>query len=222
MASDGTHSSLISPRERGATGIGWPAEDKQRPAQNKWPECDCKGLSTVKTRGFWGLFDAQFLHRVAWSISVLLRMKAGKTKSRCLRDFFQNNYSRPYASSGGRFYMQTMVFASIWSTSRIIDVNAEKDLASALVMLLMIKKFLVHGFPTAQEIGHPEIRTSFKVWSSKKQRSRWITSKRSQMGEKFRKFGLEKVFGFMPRCFLGYLTSKDLDISSRGLFKISP
>jgi cyclopropane-fatty-acyl-phospholipid synthase len=202
-------------KERGATGIGLTLSEGQAKAcQNNDLNVIVKDCRTVKPENF-GTFDAISCIGGLEHFCSIEEWKAGK-QEQVYRDFFQT--IADLLPVGGRFYMQTMVFAKHMIDFKDIDVNAEKG-SAAHVMALMIKEFPGSWLPYGAEMVIRNAEPHFKLISKSSGRLDYIETI-GQWRKKFRKFGLKKYWLYatlLPR----YLTSKDFRHQVE-VFKISP
>ncbi len=131
-------------------------------------------------------------------------------------NFFKNMYD--LLPTGGRYYMQTMVFSKNMLPLEQIDINAPKD-SDSYVLALMVKQFpgswLPYGYEHVIKCAEPY----FKLVSKSSGRLDYIeTINRWRVG--FRKFNLKKYFlyaSLIPK----YLTDKEFR-HQVAVLKISP
>lgn len=202
-------------KERGATGIGLTLSEGQAKAcQKNGMNVIVKDCRTVKPDDF-GTFDAISCIGGLEHFCSIEEWKAGK-QEQVYSDFFQTLYD--LLPTGGRFYMQTMVFGKNMIDFKDIDVNAEKG-SAAHVMALMIKEFPGSWLPYGPEMVIRNAEPHFKLISKSSGRLDYIETI-GQWRKKFRKFGLKKYLLYatlLPR----YITSKEFRHQVE-VFKISP
>ena len=202
-------------RERGAKGLGLTLSEGQAEAcQNNGMDVRVKDCRTVKPEDY-GTFDAITCIGGLEHFCSIEEWKQGK-QEQIYSDFFKTLYD--LLPSGGRFYMQTMVFGKNMIDFKDIDVNAEKG-SAAHVMALMIKEFPGSWLPYGPEMVTKNAKPHFKLISQSSGRLDYIETI-SQWRKKFRKFNLKKYWLYLtlvPK----FITDKEFR-HQVAIFRISP
>jgi cyclopropane-fatty-acyl-phospholipid synthase len=131
-------------------------------------------------------------------------------------DFFKHIYD--LLPTGGRFYMQTMVFSKNMLPLEKIDINAEKG-SDSYVLALMVKEFPGSWLPYGYEHVVKNAEPMFKLISKSSGRLDYIETI-NRWRKNFRKFNLHKYLLFaslIPK----YLTDKEFR-HQIAVFKVSP
>ena len=200
---------------KGATGMGLTLSEGQAEAcQNNGMDVRVKDCRTVKPEDF-GTFDAITCIGGLEHFCSIEEWKQGK-QEKIYSDFFKTLYD--LLPSGGRFYMQTMVFGKNMIDFKDIDVNAEKG-SAAHVMALMIKEFPGSWLPYGPEMVIKNAEPHFKLISQSSGRLDYIETI-AQWRKKFRKFNLKKYWLYLslvPK----FITDKEFR-HQVAIFKISP
>ncbi|NNF02705.1 MAG: methyltransferase domain-containing protein [Bacteroidia bacterium] len=172
---------------------------------------DCR---TVKPEDY-GKFDAISCIGGLEHFCSIEQWKNGE-QEKVYRDFFKSLYD--LLPTGGRFYMQTMVFSKNMIEFEEMDVNAEKG-SAAHVMALMVAQFPGSWLPYGPEVVIKCAEPHFKLISKSSGRLDYIETI-NQWRKRFRKFHLKKYMlylSLLPK----YLVSKDFR-ELVAIFKISP
>jgi cyclopropane-fatty-acyl-phospholipid synthase len=210
----GPFSSYIT-KERGAESIGLTLSEGQAAA------CRKNGLNVivkdcryVKPEDF-GTFDAITCIGGMEHFCSIEEWKAGKQEE-VYRNFFNTLYE--LLPTGGRFYMQTMVFSKNMPDFNDIRIDAPKGSPSH-VLALMIKQFPGSWLPYGPEMVIRNAEPKFKLISKSSGRLDYIETI-GQWRKKFRKFSLKKYLLFaslIPE----YITNKEFRHMLE-VFSISP
>jgi len=196
----------------GADCIGLTLSDGQAEAcQKNGLEVYIKNCLQVKPDDF-GTFDAVASLGAFEHFCSVEEYKAGKQEE-VYRKFFQTVYN--LLPSGGRLYLQTMVFGKNMIDYDEIDINAPKN-SDAYILALMEKQFpgswLPYGFEMVTENAAP----FFNLISKSSGRLDYIETIR-QWEKRYRAFNLEK-YAFFMSLIPKYLTDSNI----RALFSTSP
>ena len=202
-------------KERGAIGTGVTLSSGQAAA------CVKNGLDVhvmdcrkVTPQDF-GTFDAVTCIGGLEHFCSIEEYKAGKQD-----EVYHNFFTRlkDLLPTGGRFYMQTMVFDKNIMPLEEISVDAPKD-SPSYAMALMVKQFPGSWLPYGPEQVIKNAEPYFKLISKSSGRIDYIeTIKRWR--KNFRKFNLKKYFlyaSLIPK----FLTNKEFR-HQVAVFKISP
>lgn len=202
-------------KERGATGIGLTLSEGQANA------CQKNGLNVlvqdcryVKPTDF-GTFDAVTCIGGLEHFCSVEEWQAGK-QEQVYRDFFDTIYN--LLPTGGRFYMQTMVFSKNMIEFEDFDINAEEG-SAANVCALMVKEFPGSWLPYGPEMVIRNAEPKFKLISKSSGRLDYIETI-GQWRKKFRQFNLKKYLLYLsliPK----YFTDKEFR-HQVAIFRVSP
>ena len=201
--------------ERGADGIGLTLSEGQALA------CRKNGLNVyvhdcraVKPDDY-GMFDAVASVGAFEHFCSIEDWKAGQ-QERLYQDFFRTVYE--LLPTGGRFYLQTMVFSKNMIDYEDFDIGAEVGSAPH-VCALMEKEFPGSWLPYGSEMVEKNANPYFKLISKSSGRLDYIETI-GQWRKRFRQFNLKKYwlyFSLIPQ----YLT--DADFRHRvAVFRLSP
>jgi cyclopropane-fatty-acyl-phospholipid synthase len=172
---------------------------------------DCRKI-TPET---YGHFDAVSCIGGMEHFCSIEEYKAGK-QDKIYADFFKN--LNDLLPTGGRFYMQTMVFSKNMLPLEKINIENKDDIDS-YTLALMIKEFPGSWLPYGYEQVVKNAEPYFKLISKSSGRLDYIeTIKRWRKA--FRKFNLKKYFlyaSLIPK----YLTDKEFR-HQVAVFKVSP
>jgi cyclopropane-fatty-acyl-phospholipid synthase len=172
---------------------------------------DCRKI-TPET---YGTFDAVSCIGGLEHFCSIEEYKAGR-QDQIYKDFFKNVYD--LLPTGGRYYMQTMVFSKNMLPLEKFDINADKN-SDAYVLALMEKEFPGSWLPYGDEHVIRCAAPYFKLISKSSGRLDYIeTIGRWRKG--FRKFGLKKYLlyaSLIPK----YITDKEFR-HQVAVFKVSP
>ncbi|MDR8392840.1 class I SAM-dependent methyltransferase [Aliifodinibius sp. S!AR15-10] len=138
--------------------------------------------------------------------------KSGKQEE-VYRRFFRTVYD--LLPTGGRMYLQTMVFGKNMIDYEDIDINAEKG-SDAYILALMEKQFPGSWLPYGSEMVIECAEPLFKLISKSSGRLDYIETIR-QWEKRYRSFNLKK-YAFLLALLPKYLT----DINFRALLSTSP
>lgn len=201
--------------ERGATSIGLTLSEGQAEA------CQKNGLNVlvqdcryVKPEDY-GTFDAVTCIGGLEHFCSVEEWQAGK-QEQVYRDFFETVYN--LLPTGGRFYMQTMVFSKNMIAFEDFDINAEEG-SAANVCALMVKEFPGSWLPYGPEMVIRNAEPKFKLISKSSGRLDYIETI-GQWRKKFRQFNLKKYWlylSLLPK----YFTDKEFR-HQVAIFRVSP
>lgn len=178
--------------ERGAESIGLTLSQGQADACRKNGfNVMVKDCRYVKPEDF-GTFDAIACIGGLEHFCSVEEWKEGK-QEQIYRDFFQTIYD--LLPTGGRFYMQTMVFSKNMIDYEDFDTNAE-DGSAAQVCALMVKEFPGSWLPYGPEMVIRNAEPKFKLISQSSGRLDYIETI-GQWRKKFRKFNLKKYLLYL-------------------------
>jgi cyclopropane-fatty-acyl-phospholipid synthase len=202
-------------KERGAESVGLTLSEGQAKACNKnGLHVLVKDCRYVQPADF-GEFDAVTCIGGLEHFCSIEEWQAGK-QEKIYQDFFRTIYN--LLPSGGRFYMQTMVFGKNMIPFDKIDINAKKG-STPHVLALMIEEFPGSWLPYSPEVVIKNAEPFFKLISKSSGRLDYIETI-SQWRKKFRKFNLKKYLlytSLIPKMIFSKPFRKQVDI-----FKISP
>ena len=177
---------------RGATSIGLTLSQGQADA------CQKNGLNVlvkdcryVKPEDF-GQFDAITCIGGLEHFCSVEEWKAGR-QEQVYKDFFDTLYE--LMPTGGRYYMQTMVFSKNMLDYEDFDINAEKG-SAARVLALMVKEFPGSWLPYGPEMVIRNASPKFKLISQSSGRLDYIETI-GQWRKRFRKFNLRKYLLYL-------------------------
>lgn len=202
-------------KERGAESIGLTLSEGQAEA------CRKNGMNVIVkdcryvTPDDFGTFDAITCIGGLEHFCSIEEWQAGK-QEQVYKDFFDHLYE--LLPTGGRFYMQTMVFSKNMIPYEEFDINAEEGSAPH-VLALMVKEFPGSWLPYGPEMVIRNAEPKFKLISQSSGRLDYIETI-GQWRKKFRKFGLKKYLlyaSLIPK----YLTDKEFR-HQVAVFKVSP
>ncbi len=201
--------------ERKAEAIGLTLSEGQAAAcQKNGYNVIVQDCRYVKPEDF-GKFDAVTCIGGLEHFCSVEEWKEGK-QEKVYSDFFKTVYD--LLPTGGRFYMQTMVFSKNMLDYEDIDINAEKGSASH-VLALMIKEFPGSWLPYGPEMVIRNAEPLFKLISKSSGRLDYIETI-GQWRKKFRAFNLKKYWlylSLLPRL----LTDKEFR-HQVAVFRVSP
>lgn len=202
-------------KERGASGLGLTLSEGQAAA------CQKNGLNVlvqdcryVKPEDY-GTFDAISCIGGLEHFCSVEEWQAGK-QEQVYRDFFDTIYN--LLPTGGRFYMQTMVFSKNMIEYEDFDINAEEG-SAANVCALMVKEFPGSWLPYGPEMVIRNAEPKFKLISKSSGRLDYIETI-GQWRKKFRQFNLKKYLLYLsliPK----YFTDKEFR-HQVAIFRVSP
>lgn len=198
--------------EVGAECIGLTLSDAQAEACRKnGLKVYIKNCLEVKPEDF-GFFDAVASLGAFEHFCSVKDYKAGK-QDEIYRNFFQTVYN--LLPSGGRFYLQTMVFSKNMIDYEDIDINAPKG-SDAHVLALMEKQFPGSWLPYGLEMIVNNANPFFNLISKSSGRLDYIETIR-QWEKRYRSFNLKK-YAFFLSLIPKYLTDSNI----RALLSTSP
>jgi cyclopropane-fatty-acyl-phospholipid synthase len=198
--------------EVGAKCIGLTLSDAQAEACRKNRlEVYIKNCLEV-TPDDYGTFDAVASLGAFEHFCSVEEYKAGKQEE-VYRNFFRTVYD--LLPSGGRMYLQTMVFSKNMIDYEAIDINAEKG-SDAYILALMEKQFPGSWLPYGSEMVIECAEPLFKLISKSSGRLDYIETIR-QWEKRYRSFNLKK-YAFLLTLLPRYLT----DINFRALLSTGP
>ncbi|NGP75631.1 methyltransferase domain-containing protein [Balneolaceae bacterium YR4-1] len=198
--------------EVGASCIGLTLSDAQAET------CRKNGLEVYNknclevTSDDYGTFDAVASLGAFEHFCSVEEYKAGKQEE-VYRRFFRTVYD--LMPSGGRMYLQTMVFSKNMIEYEHIDIKAKKG-SDAYILALMEKQFPGSWLPYGSEMVVKNAKPLFKLISKSSGRLDYIETI-SQWEKRYRSFNLKK-FGFLLTLLPKYLT----DINFRALLSTGP
>lgn len=199
-------------RQVGAECVGLTLSEGQASACRKnGLEVYIKDCRNVRPEDF-GTFDAAASLGAFEHFCSVEEYKAG-TQEEIYRQFFQTVYD--LLPTGGRLYLQTMVFGRNMIDYEDIDINADRD-SDAYVLALMEKQFPGSWLPYGSEMVIRNADPYFKLISKSSGRLDYIETI-SEWEKRYRSFNLRKYALFlslMPR----YLRDRDF----RALLSTSP
>lgn len=202
-------------KERGAESILLTLSDGQARANtNNGFKCFVKDCRYVKPEDF-GTFDAIVCIGGLEHFCSVEEWQAGK-QEQVYKDFFKTLYD--LLPTGGRFYMQTMVFSKNMLPLEQFDINAEEG-SGPHVLALMMKEFPGSWLPYGPEMVIRNAEPMFKLISQSSGRLDYIETI-GQWRKKFRKFNLKKYL-----LYLSLVPKYILDPEFRhqvAVFKVSP
>ncbi len=199
-------------REVGAECIGLTLSDAQAEAcRNNGLKVYIKNCLEVEPEDF-GLFDAVASLGAFEHFCSVKDYKAGK-QNEIYRNFFQTVYN--LLPSGGRLYLQTMVFSKNMIDYEDIDINAPKG-SDAHVLALMEKQFPGSWLPYGLEMIVNNANPFFTLISKSSGRLDYIETIR-QWEKRYRSFNLQK-YAFFLSLIPKYLTDSNI----RALLSTSP
>ena len=200
---------------RGATSIGLTLSQGQAEAcQRNGLQVHVKDCREVKPGDF-GMFDAISCVGAFEHFCSVEDWKEGKQEA-IYHDFFQTAFH--LLPSGGRLYLQTMIFGPNKVPYDDIDVNAAEG-SAAHIMGLMLKQFPGSWLPSDLDMVVRNANTFFKLVSQRNGRLDYIETI-GQWRKKFRKFSLKKYWLYLKLLPL-YLTDKEFR-HRVAVFRISP
>ena len=189
--------------ERGATSIGLTLSQGQAEA------CQKHGLNVlvkdcryIKPEDF-GMFDAITCIGGLEHFCSIEEWQAGK-QEKIYKDFFKTLYN--LLPTGGRFYMQTMVFSKNMLDFEDFDLNA-KEGSAPHVLALMVKEFPGSWLPYGPEMVVRNAEPHFKLISKSSGRLDYIETI-GQWRKRFRKFSFKK-YGLYASLIPRYLMDKE-------------
>ncbi|MGK2864279.1 MAG: SAM-dependent methyltransferase [Chitinophagaceae bacterium] len=201
--------------EREAISIGLTLSEGQATA------CKKNGLNVlikdcryIKPSDF-GQFDAISCIGGMEHFCSIEEWQAGKQEE-IYRNFFKTIYA--LLPSGGRFYMQTMVFSKNMIPYEDINILAKKG-STSHVLALMIEEFPGSWLPFGPEMVIRNAEPLFKLVSKSSGRLDYIETI-SQWRKRFRKFNWKKYWlysSLLPKVLTSKSFRKQVDI-----FRISP
>lgn len=201
--------------ERGASSIGLTLSEGQAEA------CRKNGLNVlvqdcryVKPEDH-GTFDAIVCIGGLEHFCSVEEWQAGD-QEKVYRDFFDTLYE--LLPTGGRFYMQTMVFSKNMIDFEEFDVNGEPG-SAAHVLALMVKEFPGSWLPYGPEMVVRNAEPKFKLISKSSGRLDYIETI-GQWRKKFRKFGLKK-YALYLKLLVRYATDVEFRHQVE-VFRVSP
>ncbi|MDX1639975.1 MAG: class I SAM-dependent methyltransferase [Balneolaceae bacterium] len=198
--------------EVGAKCIGLTLSDAQAEACRKnGLEVYIKNCLEV-TPDDYGTFDAVASLGAFEHFCSVEEYKAGKQEE-VYRRFFRTVYD--LLPSGGRMYLQTMVFGKNMIDYEDIDINAPKG-SDAYILALMEKQFPGSWLPYGSEMVIKNAEPLFKLLSKSSGRLDYIETIR-QWEKRYRSFDLKK-YAFLLTLLPRYLT----DINFRALLSTGP
>ena len=201
--------------ERGAESIGLTLSEGQAAAcQKNGMNVIVKDCRYVKPEDF-GTFDAVTCIGGLEHFCSVEEYQAGKQED-VYRDFFDHVYE--LLPTGGRYYMQTMVFSKNMLPIEEFDINAPRGSAKQ-VLALMVKEFPGSWLPYGYEMVVRCAEPKFKLISESSGRLDYIETI-GQWRKKFRQFNLQKYLLYLslvPK----YLTDKEFRHQVE-IFKVSP
>ncbi|WP_194778030.1 class I SAM-dependent methyltransferase [Pararhodonellum marinum] len=201
--------------ERGAICIGLTLSEGQAKAcQKNGLDVRIKDCRYVKPEDF-GLFDAIVCIGGMEHFCSIEEWQAGKQEA-IYHDFFK--HLNDLLHTGGRFYMQTMVFSKNMIPFEDMSLDAPKG-SSAHIMALMVEEFPGSWLPYGPEMVINNAKPYFKLISKSSGRLDYIETI-GQWRKKFRKFGLRKYglyLSLLPKYFTDKAFKHQVDI-----FQLSP
>ena len=198
--------------EVGAKCIGLTLSDAQAEACRKnGLEVYIKNCLEV-TPDDYGTFDAVASLGAFEHFCSVEEYKAGKQEE-VYREFFRTVHD--LLPTGGRMYLQTMVFGKNMIDYEDIDINAPKG-SDAYILALMEKQFPGSWLPYGLEMVTKNAEPLFKLISKSSGRLDYIETIR-QWEKRYRSFNLKK-YAFLLTLLPRYLT----DINFRALLSTGP
>ncbi|MDX1640400.1 MAG: class I SAM-dependent methyltransferase [Balneolaceae bacterium] len=198
--------------EVGAKCIGLTLSDAQAEACRKnGLEVYIKNCLEV-TPDDYGTFDAVASLGAFEHFCSVEEYKAGKQEE-VYREFFRTVHD--LLPTGGRMYLQTMVFGKNMIDYEDIDINAPKG-SDAYILALMEKQFPGSWLPYGSEMVIKNAEPLFKLISKSSGRLDYIETIR-QWEKRYRSFNLKK-YAFLLTLLPRYLT----DINFRALLNTGP
>lgn len=198
--------------EVGAKCIGLTLSDAQAEACRKnGLEVHIKNCLEV-TSDDYGTFDAVASLGAFEHFCSVEEYRAGKQEE-VYRRFFRTVFD--LLPSGGRMYLQTMVFGKNMIDYEDIDINAPKN-SDAYILALMEKQFPGSWLPYGSEMVIENAKPLFKLISKSSGRLDYIETIR-QWEKRYRSFNLKK-YAFLITLLPKYLT----DINFRALLSTGP
>lgn len=196
----------------GAECVGLTLSDAQAKACRKnGLEVHIKNCLEVTPRDY-GTFDAVASLGAFEHFCSVEEYKAGKQEE-VYRNFFRTVYD--LLPSGGRMYLQTMVFSKNMIDYEDIDIHAEKG-SDAYILALMVKQFPGSWLPYGPQMVIENAEPLFKLISKSSGRLDYIETIR-QWEKRYRSFNLKK-YAFLLTLLPKYLT----DINFRALLNTGP
>lgn len=178
--------------KRGAKGIGLTLSDGQYEACKKSGfEVYIKDVRTVKPQDF-GSFDAVVSVGAFEHFCSPEEYREGK-QERIYTDFFKTVYD--LLPTGGRFYLQTMVWGKNMIDFDELDINADKD-SDAYLIALMIKYFPGSWLPYGSKMLVKNAEPYFKLITKSSGRLDYIETT-NQWRRKIRAFSVKKYSLFL-------------------------
>ena len=201
--------------ERGADAMGLTLSEGQAAAcQKNGFNVIVRDCRYIKPEDF-GTFDAITCIGGLEHFCSVEEWQAGKQEE-VYRNFFKTVYD--LLPTGGRFYMQTMVFSKNMIDYEDFDLNAPKD-SAAYVLALMVKEFPGSWLPYGPEMVIRNAEPLFKLISKSSGRLDYIETI-GQWRKKFRAFSFRKYLAYLsliPR----YITDPEFR-HMVAIFRISP
>lgn len=199
----------------GAKAIGVTLSTGQAAACNKnGLKVEIKDCRAITSKDY-GIFDAVSCIGGLEHFCSIEEYQQGK-QDEVYTNFFKNMYD--LLPTGGRYYMQTMVFSKHMLPLDQIDISAPKD-SDSYMLALMVKQFPGSWLPYGDEHVIRCAAPYFKLISKSSGRLDYIeTINRWRVG--FRKFNLKKYFlyaSLIPK----YLTDREFR-HQVAVLKVSP
>lgn len=200
---------------RKAKGIGLTLSDGQACAcRNNRLEVHIKDCRKVKPEDF-GMFDAVVSLGAFEHFCSLEEYKEG-IQEEIYKEFFQSVYN--LLPSGGRFYLQTMVFGKNMIPYSQLDINADKK-SDAYILALMAKQFPGSWLPYGSAMILRNAEPFFNVINISSGRLDYIETI-SQWRKKFRKFNARK-YGLYASLIPQLFTNQEFR-HKVAVFRVSP
>lgn len=185
--------------EMGAHCIGLTLSEGQANAcRQKGMEVYLKDCRTVSPADF-GTFDAAVSLGAFEHFCSVEEYKAGQQEE-IYRNFFQTVAN--LLPTGGRFYLQTMVFDKNMMAYEDIDIHAPKN-SDAYIMALMLKQFPGSWLPYGAEMVIKNAEPMFNLVNINSGKLDYIETL-DQWKKRFRKFNLKKYGLYLHK----YITDK--------------
>ena len=202
-------------QQKGAKSIGLTLSQGQAEAcQRNGLEVYVKDCRNIKPEDF-GMFDAISCVGAFEHFCSVEDWKGGKQEA-IYHDFFQT--SSNLLPSGGKLYLQTMIFGHNRVPYEDIDVNAPAG-SPAHIMGLMLKQFPGSWLPEDLEMVLRNAAPFFKLVSTSNGRLDYIETI-GQWRKRFRKFQLRKYWLYL-KLLPQYFTDKEFR-HRVAVFRLSP
>lgn len=202
-------------KKKGAKAIGLTLSDGQYAACKKNGfEVYIKDVRTVKPSDF-GTFDSIVSVGAFEHFCSLEEYREGKQET-IYRNFFETVYN--LLPSGGRFFLQTMVFTDKMPAPEIMDIHADKN-SDAYILALSAKHLPGSWLPYGSEMIMRNAEPYFNVINISSGRNDYIETIRIWR-KKLRKFNFQK-YSLYLKLITEYLEDKKFR-HMIDVFRISP